>query len=623
MSTPSTVLARLPRPFSLISSAIVAALFIPPNVAHTSPNAPLPAPIKITLIGLNDLHGGIEEKTVTLDNGAVKRPVKVGGAPIMASYFRAVRAENPRTLILDSGDTYQGTLLSNYFEGEPVLKAYNELGIDASTFGNHEFDYGDLNDHPGGPTQGDPQGAMKKLLRMAKFPYLSSNVVSLTAPGQEGLIGFENVLPSKLFDLNGIKVGVIGGTTETTPREAAAPNLQGLAFKNLTYTVPAQAEILRKQGAQLVILIAHAGGICDMTRPAQEGDQACKSAQPDEITRLLDSIPEGTLDAVLAGHVHQAQGHLIRGVPVMQTYGFGGSFSRLDIWVNHAAKADDPRSRRIAKIEISKPTYFCHEHFENYSSCAAEEAKLGGKYPVDFGKSIPATYLGNEMVRDTALAELLSPYQTKIEALKKRKVIDLPAELAFDRFSESPASNCVADALKEQVEFETGQEFDVLATHSGGIRSKLPANVTFGDVFSVLPFDGSMAILNLTGDELERFGEYLSETPKSIAVLSGGGTGAGWMVKLAKNAVFPRHRGFITPSVQRPDPVLYYTVLTEDFNVLSGKTIDSMIAKAQAEGRVEILPRVTRDLLDARLTRGGKLPVSCVGGALDRTKFVE
>jgi 5'-nucleotidase len=588
-----------------------------PEVTHPADIAQQdPKPVRVTLIGLNDLHGNIEERTATLPLSPTPLPVQLGGAPIMASYFEIARRDNPRTLILDAGDAYQGTLLSNTFEGLPVAEAYNALGVDASTFGNHEFDYGDRNDQPADATF-DPQGAMKRLLGVAKFSYLSANVASASDPHHK-LQGFPGVKPSAIFDLQGVKVGVIGATTESTPKEAAPANLDGLLFRSTPEVITEEARKLREQGALLVVVLIHAGGRCDMKLPPTRGDEACKADRPDEVTALLDAIPPGTVDAVLAGHIHTPQAHIIRGVPVLQTFGFGGSFSRLDLWVNLAASPQSPASERVTQVEVARPTYFCHTHFTHYPSCSPDEVKVGAGYPADLGAPTPATYLGQPVTPSPTVAAVLAPYQAQTKALIEEHVTDLPHDLSHDRTAESPVSNCVADAIHDQVAHELHIDADLFLSHSGGIRALLPQHVRFGDVFNVLPFDGAIAVLKLTGDELNRFGTYQSETPKSVSVLSD----RGWRIRLTRAATFPRFRGFLTPDGTPPKPDAYYTILTDEFNVLPGGGTDALFRAARAEGRITLLPRLTRDLFADRLSRA-PLPPSCLNAPLNRTLLID
>src|SRR5882672_7805828 len=128
------------------------------------------ANITISVVATTDLHGGV------LPRG------ERGGLALLGGYVRNLRAARVRdgggTLLVDSGDMFQGTLESNLNEGAAVVRAYNALGYAAAAIGNHEFDFG-----PAGPdetprTPGeDPRGALKARAAEARFPFLAANTV--------------------------------------------------------------------------------------------------------------------------------------------------------------------------------------------------------------------------------------------------------------------------------------------------------------------------------------------------------------------------------------------------------------------------------------------------------------
>ncbi len=168
-----------------------------PHVGAQRPSDPLrvapsnvegrSATITISVVATTDLHGGV------LPRG------ERGGLALLGGYVRNIRAARLRdgggTLLVDSGDMFQGTLESNLNEGAAVVRAYNALGYAAAAIGNHEFDFG-----PAGPdetprTPGeDPRGALKARAAQARFPFLAANTVD-TATGQP--VMWPNVKPSR------------------------------------------------------------------------------------------------------------------------------------------------------------------------------------------------------------------------------------------------------------------------------------------------------------------------------------------------------------------------------------------------------------------------------------------
>ena len=151
----------------------------PPPVAATP--AASNQPLRVTIVGTNDVHGWVMGMKERFPRGEIR----YGGAATFAAYMQVLRQDNPNGVVLvDAGDLFQGTLVSNLTEGSVVIEAFNQLGYDAAAIGNHEFDYG-----PVGPisaaTQAtvDPFGALKARIAQAKFPLLSTNIYEANNDG--------------------------------------------------------------------------------------------------------------------------------------------------------------------------------------------------------------------------------------------------------------------------------------------------------------------------------------------------------------------------------------------------------------------------------------------------------
>jgi len=109
-------------------------------VSQLTPSDPL------VVVSTNDLHGRVDEKKVELKISDTEfHSVTVGGLERLASYLVALcRKSKGRLLYVDTGDSYQGSVLSNTTFGAAVVDSFSALGLVASTFGNHEFDFGGL-----------------------------------------------------------------------------------------------------------------------------------------------------------------------------------------------------------------------------------------------------------------------------------------------------------------------------------------------------------------------------------------------------------------------------------------------------------------------------------------------
>jgi 5'-nucleotidase len=184
----------------------------------------------LTIIGTSDLHGHLEGS-----------PGK-GGVALLGGYLANLRRDRAVVLV-DGGDLFQGTLVSNFFEGAPVVRAMNALGYAASAIGNHEFDYG-----PAGPAAvarapgEDPRGALRARARQAAFPLLGANIFDEATGGP---VAWEHVVPGLLVARGGVKIGIVGGTTRSAPVTTNRLHLRGLRIERLQGPVRAQAEALR------------------------------------------------------------------------------------------------------------------------------------------------------------------------------------------------------------------------------------------------------------------------------------------------------------------------------------------------------------------------------------------
>lgn len=140
---------------------------------------------QLTILHTNDQHSRIEP----FDSSYTRNPNQ-GGFARRAALIQKIRSQESNVLLLDSGDTFQGTPYFNFFGGELEFKLMSMMGYDASTMGNHDFDNG--------------LKGFKKVRPVANFPFLCSNY------------DFKNTILEgetekyKIFNKNGIKVGIFG-----------------------------------------------------------------------------------------------------------------------------------------------------------------------------------------------------------------------------------------------------------------------------------------------------------------------------------------------------------------------------------------------------------------------------
>lgn len=165
---------------------------------------------KVSILHTNDVHSRVDP--FPMDGS---RNEGLGGAAKRAALLKKIRAKEPNTLLLDAGDIFQGTPYFNFYGGEIEMKLMSQMGYDASTIGNHDFD-------------GGIDGLEKQMVH-AKFPLIIANY------GFENTIMNGKTMPMKTFTKDKIKIGVTGVGIE----------LQGLVPGSLTKETVYQDPIAR------------------------------------------------------------------------------------------------------------------------------------------------------------------------------------------------------------------------------------------------------------------------------------------------------------------------------------------------------------------------------------------
>ena len=475
------------RPFPLV-------LFLLALSCATAPPPPPAEPVHVVFVHTTDVHGWFNGHIETPPGGG---PAVVwGGLPTLAGYVDVLRGQHDgRVIVVDSGDMFQGTLESNLFEGEAVVLGYNHIGYAAVAVGNHEFDYGPLGEDVVARKPGDdPLGALKRNTQVAKFPFLSANMVEKST----GKIP-DWSRPYTIVSRGGARIGIIGLSTPDTPNVTMTANVTSLSFTDpVAATIKAAAE-LRAQDVDAIVVIAHMGGRCTNNNDPHAVD-SCDRDQ--EATRYLNALPPGTIDAYFAGHTHARMRHYINGVPTLQAGALSREFSTLDLWIDTAAN-------RVTKSEMRPQTMICASVYEGTEECDPRQG--AGK------KLVPRVYGGVPIKPGTTIALALDPYLKKVAA-KREQPLGIKVATPFTRSysGESPLGNLLADALRE------GSGSDIGIMNSGGIRADLVAgDLVYGDVFAVSPFDNFPAVVRMTGKQIRDFLLATTTGQRGIMQVSG------------------------------------------------------------------------------------------------------
>lgn len=370
---------------------------------------------------------------------------------------KQVRSANPNALLLSAGDVFSGTLYFNEFNGLADLEFMNLMKYDAMTFGNHEFDKG--------------TATLDAFVEGAKFPFVSANVdfsadanlsddfkdVVSTTAGTNGEIynGIVKVV-------NGEKVGIFGLTTAET--EYISSPGEGVKFEDYLVAAENAVKAFKDAGVNKIVALSHlgfmdGGGDNDVT-----------------LAKTVDGI-----DVIVGGHSHDKLT-----APVIDTT---GAEATVIVQANEYNKF-------LGTLDV--------------------EFDKDGKVVGHLGKLIEVAPL-NE---DAEAKALLQPYKDKVNETKNLVVGKTTVELVGGnpaaRTAETNLGNAIADGMLAKA--KTINANTVIALQNGGgVRISVPAgDITLGQVQTVMPFANALAIMELTGAELEAALEHaVSIAPKA------------------------------------------------------------------------------------------------------------
>lgn len=525
--------------------------------------------VTLSIIGTNDLHGAIDR------------------LPLLAGYManlRAVReADGGGVLLVDAGDMFQGTLESNLEEGKHVVAAYNAIGYDAAAVGNHEFDFG-----PEGPAatpssiEDDPRGALKARAKEAKFPFLVSNVVDAASGSR---IKWPNMPSSVLVEVAGIQIGVIGATTESTPFTTMAANFVGLEMRSPAKEIAVDAAALRAKGATLIVVTAHIGTRCEKYDVPTD-ISSCK--KDEELIKLVDELPKGAVDVIVAGHTHAVVAHRINDIAVIESFSSGRAFGRVDLRISPAG--------HVTSVKIHQPRMLC------------EGEKDGNAMPAAACK--PGEYEGKPVVADAAVQTIADEAAAAAAPRRNEKLgVMLTGVVAKSYALESAEGNWFTDLMLAT------QPAHVALTNGGGLRADLPAGeLTYGALYEAIPFDNRFAHVDVKGSHLRRL--ISTNLQRGGAILSWGGLTAKARCKGGKLEVDIKVAG------KTLDDNAAYKLVTSDFLAADG---NGLIGRLKLpEGSVVVTDDIIRDVLAEylRKQKGAKIdPAKLHGPNLRRMDY--
>ncbi|MEU8358230.1 bifunctional metallophosphatase/5'-nucleotidase [Nonomuraea sp. NPDC048882] len=451
-----------------------------------------PKTVPVRLLALNDFHGNLEPPTgssgrMVDENG---NTVDAGGAAYVATHMKGLTDRN--TIAVAQGDLIGATpLVSAAYHDEPSVEFMDKLGLKVAAVGNHEFDegYAELRRIMNGgchPVDGcSPAGKWKG----AKFDYVGANVLfknprertdALAALGGSNSAEVKQALadwgvpalpPVSIKWMNGVPIGFIGLVTQTTPSIVTSEGIKDLKFVDEVKAANVASKLLRLVGVKAQVVLVHEG---DQVTAGQSPD-AC-SAVPGAGNRIATQV-DAEIDLILSGHSHQAYLCKVKDPAGKdRLYSQGGSFGRVitqvDLKVNTKTR-DVERASVVADNHVVTRT----------------------------------------VTADPEISAFVQTWKDRVAPVANRAVGTIGADITNTAApsGESPLGNLIADG--QLAATRTGGNAQIALMNPGGVRASLafagsPANegdgvVTYGEAFTVQPFNNLMQVVTLTGAQLK------------------------------------------------------------------------------------------------------------------------
>lgn len=332
----------------------------------------------IVVLYTNDFHGAVEPEETQGSGGTSEE----GGLVNLVSLIDQLRAEHPGpTLLLDAGDTFQGSYVSNSTQGELVMAAMNVAGYDAWTLGNHEFDWG--------------QEPLQARIAQAGFPALAANVLD-----EETGELWDEVQPYTVVEVGRIKAGILGLTYPDTPAINRPENVAGLEFRKAEETVRRYLPEIQEQ-ADLVIVLSHLG---------YDGDLA--------LAKAVDGV-----DVIVGGHSHMflESPRNINNTLIVQAGAKGQVVGRLELTVSVDAGEVINFSSRKVLVPVTGNLAAVNQEVQSLVDAALAEAAETIEQPI--GET--AVALQPQSTGEFALGNLI------VDAMLAADVDGQPADIAM------------------------------------------------------------------------------------------------------------------------------------------------------------------------------------------------
>ncbi|HEU4711385.1 MAG TPA: bifunctional UDP-sugar hydrolase/5'-nucleotidase [Pyrinomonadaceae bacterium] len=395
----------------------------------------VPERVQITILGTTDLHGNINPIDYYTN-----KPDNRGFAKV-ATLINRVRKEQPNTLLIDSGDTIQGSPLESFHSRknnvrtDPMMLVMSSLNYDAMAVGNHEYNFG--------------LKVLEKARGEAKFPWLSGNTY-------EKGTDRTHYKPYIVKDVAGVKIGILGLTTPGIPYWDNPPNYAGLEFRNPVPEARKWVQALRTQEKVDVVVIAMHMGLGEDLRTGE----ASPGQIPNENEAITIAKEVPGVDVIFMGHTHRDVPSLyINGVLLTQANHWGRHLARADLYLQK-----EPSGWRV------------------------------------YAKSARTIAADDRVEPDPAVVKLAEPYDRQTQEWLERVIAQSPEELTAEeaRFRDT----AILDLI-QKVQLEAGKaDVSMVASFNQNARIE-KGPITVRDVTELYVYENTLVVIEVTGQQLK------------------------------------------------------------------------------------------------------------------------
>lgn len=410
---------------------------------------------KLTVLHTNDNHGRFwynEDR----EYGMAARKTLVD------NIRKEVQAKGGNVLLFSGGDINTGVPESDLQDAEPDFKGMNKIGYDAMAVGNHEFD--------------NPLSVLMKQRDWANFPMLSANIYDKKT-------GERLFQPYEIFDEQGIKIAVVGLTTEDTAKIGNPEYIGDVEFRDpKTEAKKVIEELEANEKPDLIFAVTHMGHY----------DNAMNGANAPGDVALARYLPQGELDMIVGGHSQE---------PVCMES------------ANHRKQDYQPGEDCIP--DKQNGTWIVQAHEWGKYVGRADFEFINGELnmvsydliPVNLKKKVMVNgekrkeLIQAEIPQDSELKAFLQPYQEKGQDKLNVKLSYSNAKLEGDRnvvrFKQTNLGRLIGLAHMERV------NADFAVMNSGGVRDSIAAgDITYKDVLKVQPFGNIVTYMDMKGSDV-------------------------------------------------------------------------------------------------------------------------